>query len=310
MDAFEKLKTSIKNCFYPNKSSKQNSNKGDIEDSSLCSLLDYQERQKYKFKFENNMRNEIDSLRLSLIPPIYFTINISLYLILFYLKLKNNITLNNDYIFNKITFPGFFELYKVNTLIFHLYYSISSILGFIITVIIFNTLKQKVEASKAKTILNSLILYILLFFGLIYNMGTLVVSFIPYATDYYNFDDQKTTLFYQAIFINLQFCLSIFGLFSLIISLNPKIESKKKNNFWLALKLIVFSYLLILTILYLMILLNSYNMVNIFNNPNYVKKHFELSLCILPYSISFLSNLFVLSFYNEMNSVYASLNNS
>jgi len=315
MDSFEKLRCSFKNCFISNKTAKQNliskQKKGDIENASLCSLIDLKDRQKFKFKFDNEIKDEIDTISLSLVPPIYFIINISLFLILFFLKFKNNIQLNNDlYYSNKVVFPSFYELYKVNSLIFHIYYSISVILGLIITILVYNYVKKKLNFAKENLYIKYVILTFLLLFGLIYNLGTLLISFIPYFTTYYSLNEQQNIIYYQAIFINSQFGLYVFGVLSLIVLLNYKYNNKVntyKDNFWIALKIIVFTFLLILTIVYLMILLNSYNLLTFLNSIN---KKFEYSLSLLPYPICFLSNLFVFTFYYELNSVNASLKNS
>lgn len=180
-DVFENLRN------WLNKKDKTNTNykrpnKADMEDSSLCSLLDYQEKQNYKFS-KKKAKAENDSIKLSMLNPIYTTINLSLIIILISLKINNQIQLKNDKMLYNIIVPSYYDLYIVNPIIFHLYKSIEGLIGFCIVYVLYSTANLKIEYIRDKSFSSQLKLIFLLMFGLIFNLTAIIEAFIPYLSN-------------------------------------------------------------------------------------------------------------------------------
>jgi hypothetical protein len=178
IEVFEKIKD-----FFGYKEKKfstpKGSNKAEKEDSSLCSLLDYQERQNYKFSKQNAKANA-DSIKLSVLNPIYTAINISLIVILLGLKVHHNVPMSHDKVIKGMSIPCYFELYKINPVVFHIYHCLSGVLGYGIIYVLYSSLKLKLEYIKDKMIFSHVKLVSLLLFGSLFNLCTFVESFIPY----------------------------------------------------------------------------------------------------------------------------------
>lgn len=178
IEVFENLKNWLNNKEKKNFSIKRFP-KGEMEDSSLCSLLDYQERQNYKFS-NKKAKAKNDSFKLSILNPIYTTINISLIIILISLKSYNHIQLDNDKKFYNIVVPSYFELYQVNPLIFHVYKSLEALLSFFIFYVLYSTAKLKIENIRDMNRLSQFKLIFILMFGMLYNLASIIEAFIPY----------------------------------------------------------------------------------------------------------------------------------
>ena len=82
------------------------------------------------------------------------------------------------------------------------------------------------------------------------------------------------------------------------------IEQSKK---WIAVKIIILIYLIVFNIFYIAILMIKYKIIEIYFTFDSIRIQSEYALSIFPYAINLFSALFVLSFYDEMKSVYASL---
>jgi hypothetical protein len=170
------------NKFFQKTDKKNSNTKGssklEKEDSSLCSLLDYQEKQNYNFSKKNAKAND-GSVKLSMLNPVYTTINISLIIILLSLKFYHAVPLSHDHVFFKVPVPCYYQLYQVNLLIFHIYNSILGILGFLIMYILITTAKLKLEFIRDTSNTSQLKLIMLIIFSLLYNVSAMIEAFIP-----------------------------------------------------------------------------------------------------------------------------------
>lgn len=177
IDVLDKLK-----YFFKKKDKKNNYSKGSYkqekEDSSLCSLLDYHEKKNYNFSKKNAQAND-GSVKLSMLNPVYTTINISLIIILLSLKFYHAMPLSHDHVFFNITVPCYFQLYMVNPLIFHIYYSIIGLLGFLIMYILYTTAKLKLDYIKDNGNIFQLKRMLLIVFGLMFNVSSMIEAFVP-----------------------------------------------------------------------------------------------------------------------------------
>ncbi len=253
--------------------------------------------------FPNSVKKtkpEEDSFKIRLLPSIYLGVNVSLILILLFIKYNKNFISQNDLVTKSfIVLPDFFDLYKVNNLIFHCYNIILSIVGFLISFLLYNLHYNQQAALKKNQFVYTYRLYFMLFFGIISNIFLLVISFTPKISDlelnkefiFQNKIRLNQLFFIGHIFFSCLFCTLSLCSLNLINSAN---EASRKN--WLGFKLIILIYFIIFTLFYVIILCFKHNLVNFQIN---LETNYNYSLIIMPYVISFLNSLFIFSFYYE-----------
>jgi hypothetical protein len=249
---------------------------------------------------EKKTKAEEDSFKIRLLPSIYLGINVSLILILLFFKYNKNFISQNDLVTKTfIVLPDFFDLYKVNNIIFHCYNIILSIVGFLISFLIYNLLYNQVVAQRKNDFYYTSRLYLMLFFGILSNIFLLIISFTPKISDlelnkelkFLNKIRLNQLFFIGHIFFSCLFCTFSLVSLNLINSANEASRTK-----WLGYKFIILIYLIIFTLFYVIIVCFKHNLVNYQINS---ETNYSYSLIIMPYVISFLNSLFIFSFYYE-----------
>lgn len=112
--------------------------------------------------------------------------------------------------------------------------------------------------------------------------------------------------FNVTLFIISTFSLTIFTvlLVSNIYNLKGSFEESKMS---LAIKITMLIYLVCFSIFFIAILLDKYKVIEIAISWQTIKDRFDHALYVLPYAIKLFSCLLILSFYDEMNSVYVGI---
>jgi|LauGreDrversion4_2_1035121.scaffolds.fasta_scaffold1093559_1 hypothetical protein len=113
-------------------------------------------------------------------------------------------------------------------------------------------------------------------------------------------------LFYLFLFIINTFSIIIFGTIMLAISnrYQEKLELSKK---WFNSKLILLVYLTIFSLYYLALILDQFKIIHLNLTFETVKNNVEYAMHLLPYLIKLFSSFLILSYYDEMKSVYIGL---
>ena len=294
---FETLKNTLSSAFRGEKKFlKSNETYKDIEENS--SLINY-DRRNYNLP-TNKCNIENGSFNIRLLPSLYLAINFSLMVIMFIFKYSNKMIFSDDFInSNGLVFPDFYELYKVNNVVFHSYELVLSILGLLICFLIFSLLFNNLVLMKRDSFQFTYKLYLMLFSGIISNIFLLVISFTPRINDLNinkEFHIETKIKFNQFLFL-LHIFFSIlfysFSLCSLKMTVDSNQESRKK---WVCFKLIILIYLVVLLFFYIMILLYKNTLVRL--NVN-LEVNYSYSLIILPYLISMLNSMYMFTFYYE-----------
>jgi len=223
-----------------------------------------------------------------------------LIIILLSIKFSNSISFSSEITLNNnIKLANYFDLNKVDPLIFHISTCSCSIIGFMITIILFFILKRKydeVNISKFKLIN-------LFLFGLLVNLLQFLIGVLPIIQD----NDHYNKVFYKEIKINInQFlflnlnlftvCFGFYSFFAIDLASNNKEDNNNKSNDWKVYKIIILIYLTFSLFVYMLFLLDSCGYINF----NFNKKHSNYILGLFPYFIHTLNGLLWFSFYFEL----------
>jgi hypothetical protein len=310
MSVFEKLKEKIQNLFFLKKkdcSVPVKSARPELTEETTL-LIDTTERFKPK---ESRGYLVTNVSNLSLLPPLYLFINVATIVILLIYKLKDNVTFKNDILIGDTKVTNYFNLFKVNHFVFHLYTCANSITGVIFVFLLFSLLKQKFKSPENEK--HSFKLHILLILGFLTHLISLGVGFIPYVDNYKQanhimLNEIKIELS-QFLFLTMNFFFILFGIYSLIclnVLRNYKVRNEAKEN-WFIYKVITLIYLSCFTVIYLLILLFKNKVISFGLSENALAKHQNYVLALFPYFIHILSGLLIFSFYYEFKSVNLTL---
>ena len=250
---YDTVKNKI-NSFFKGKSPKYTETQKDIEENSVL-LRKFEGRKSLSINKKPN--TDDSSLNIRLLPSLYFGVNLSLIFILLILKFNNNVIFEDDLVTKEVILPDFFDLYKVNNLVFHCYEIVLSILGFLITFFVYNLFYNIFVEQKMNSFKYMYKLHLMLIFGMISNIFLLIISFTPSLNDLninQDFLIETKIKLDQFIFIIHIFFSILFYTFSLCclkMTSVSNVDSKKK---WLSFKLVILIYLLVLSFFYVIVL--------------------------------------------------------
>ncbi len=311
---FEGIKDKVVNLFKGNnKNSTENnkklrSNHPDIENSSLCSLLDEQERKNnaiLRRKFLESS-NTIKNNRLSTLTLIYLVLNISQIASLLFIKWYQAIELESDIKFHHTVIPNFFKLKNINPIVFNIFTLTVAVVGLLIILSLF--IVAKLDRYQ-KIIKNSQFgLYALLVFGVISQIIQVLIAYLVFNNDIGNINKElkkETSLeIEELIFLSYLIFFELFGVFAsielyMIQSLNVNNYEKKEN--WTSYKVICLMYLITFTIIYLFVFLHKNNLIGMMlKNMKYIETYYDIILAVFPYTLHIIIGLFMVTFYNDL----------
>lgn len=310
MNVFEELKLNIQQFF--------NRNKKGLEKPSNVSRPEQAEETTLFIEDLTPMRPKENKgilvsnvSRLSLLPCLYLFINFGTLVVLMIYKFLQNIVFENDILVGEAKVTNYFNLYRINPFVYHLYTCSNSIIGIILVFLLYTVLKQRFQVPEFKD--HTFKLGIMLVNGMLFNLLQLGMGFIPYVDNYKSANELmakeiKIDLT-QLLFLSMIFFSILFGIYSLIALnlIKSKTIKNKQNENWFAYKAITLIYLCFFTIVYLVVLMHSQNVINIGLNPNSLTKHYNYILALFPYFIHILNGILIFSFYFELKFVNLTL---
>jgi len=264
------LRGKIENFFSGSKTNEHTSKKIslpklDIENSSLGSLIDVQERKnnailRWKYlQVTTNMNYKLSSLTL-----IYWVLNISLLIVLLSLRNFNNtnvITGNNDVDAESKGLADFFHLELANPIIFNIFTIATAMVGFIIVTSIFIIAKNERQTKIIKS--NKFSLYMTLIFGLFSQFLHVIIGYHPFFKEVNQinkfFKKEFSVELHQLIFISYLITFELFAVFATIEISTFQVTNvnlQESNENWNSYKLITLMYLIIFTAIYIFVFLH------------------------------------------------------
>jgi len=194
---------------------------------------------------------------------------------------------------------------RVSPLFYHIYSTINTLVGLTLVLILFDEIKQRFKVPEFKS--HYYILYILLIFGFMTNLLNFSIGFVPYIEDEIIAINQEIKkgiifdlsqlLFLSMIFFSIAFAVySIFSI-SLIKKKQPKINIDKDE--WIRNKIIIIATLSLASIFYIIVLIEKKNNYH-FLFEDFINKHHNIIILLMPYFIHVLNGILVFSYYYEL----------
>jgi uncharacterized membrane protein len=116
-------------------------------------------------------------------------------------------------------------------------------------------------------------------------------------------------LFYQLLFIISMFSACVFGM-AMVSILSKMKDIFQQSQKWFAIKLAVLVYLTVFSIFYLALLLDRFKIIQLTISIENIRDRFEYGVFIMPFIIKLFTSILVLSFFDEMKSLYVGISNS
>jgi hypothetical protein len=318
----EKYKLVLKNSFCCKRREKESNT---YQSSKILKCSEFEEtgsnnddREKsYTYNLSSNTRGILTNnfATLSIIPSLYLLTSIFTLLILLFLKYKHKISFPSDMQIGDLKIPNYYELAKVNPLIFYIYTCITSLTGLCIVFILFSVLKQRFKVPEYQD--HTFKLYIMMIFGFISNLLNFAKGFYPYIENYDNLvreiqKDIKIDLSHL-LFLTLIFFSVLFSVYSLTVLDLIRTKHHNGNAFalnednWYNFKIITLCYLCIFTLIYVIFLLHDNNIYLMKIFQSYVDEHLVFVVTVFPYFIHVINAVLVFSFYFELKYVNLAL---
>lgn len=306
LGVFEKLKQTIQESFFlKNKEKHTPDLKEGFEQNEDTTILIETSNKRIKNEDETSVFSS-NVTKLSILPSLYLFINVFTIIIILFYKVKYNFTYTNDIMVGQSKIINYFNLFKANPFVYHLYTSSNSLIGILLVLSLFNVLKQKFIFHGLENHIFKL--NIMFTFGFLTNFILFGTSFIPYLDNYEVTNEQMRKEFKielsQFLFLTMIFFSISFGIYSLIaINLLSKRSEKCKNlDNWFLYKMITIIYLISFTVIYLIVYLHKNDCVSLGLNAASLSKHYNYILALFPYFIHFLNGVLAFSFYFELKS--------
>ena len=217
------------------------------------------------------------------------------------IKYLNNTRYEHDLIRNNYYTPYFFDLGRINPILFHLQSLLLPFLGSWIVYFLYFTMIKRVKLVALDN--NRNLLNLLLFFGLFSNFVLLLFGILPYLNNFESINNEvKQEINFnlsEMLFIIYNFLSCLYFIISIYESDKLVKMSIDKNKYykWKNIKIIVVIYMLIFTILYLLV--NTYK--DKFKSDEGLFIKINYCLIVLPYLINCLHSIFIVTFYFELN---------
>ena len=281
----------------------------DIENSSLCSLLDEQEyknnqhiRKKYlEASTIPNKKNKLSTLTL-----IYLILNFSILIFMISLKEVNNLHLDSDRAYGNTKLPKYFHLKQVDPIIFNMLSVISAVIGLIIVLAIYLIANNDRNKKIIKT--NKFCLNFALLFGVISQLIQIFMAYDVFLTQIKNINiELKKAVsieLEEIIFIFYVIIFELFGIFSSIelsrVQETNAINLEEKEK-WLSYKVISLMYLIMFTFIYVFVFLHKSTLLGLqLSNMEYLFVYYKIILSVFPYIIHINIGIFMFTFYEDL----------
>jgi hypothetical protein len=257
-------------------------------DESFHSLIE-QEKKPIK-------RPNVNRLYMFLIFPIlYLLVSIAMPMILLIIKVNKKLIFESDIKVENYTIANYFDLSLINSVIYKAYTCGSFISGFIIVLVLFLTLNQRFKVPEYQD--NTIKLYMMLLFGLISNLFNLYRGFYDFIR--INLPDLFINMSPEALFLSWIIFSIFFSIYSL--SMIDLLRTQRINETsWYVYRIILVSFLSIITIVYTSFLLYKNNYVNKYTANNFIIENMSYVLGMFPYFIHTINALMMFCYYFEI----------
>ena len=248
-------------------------------------------------------------INISYLPMTYLIVSISAFVGMLIISSYKDLpkSLYNQVGPNKYLVINYFEICKINPLVYHLFQSCTSFLGIFIVTMLFFSIKSKSKNFYQNS--GYLQIYLSCVFGIISFILLLVEGVMPLLGDVGTYNallkseigiNLPNFVFLTRLFFSLLFMLT-FLLVVWNLNLNyDQSEESEMNNTWFNYKLITLIYLGFFTFIYVFVLLHHNKIIfsefSLATNYNYT----SYILTIFPYLLHCLNDLMIFTFSFEL----------
>lgn len=252
-------------------------------------------------------------INLSFVPRMYIVLSVSTILLMFILSrnAKLDLSFYSEVCLNGVLIMNYFELPRINGLVFYIINSLVSLFGILMITSIYLVMKNLDPNNYKMTVFKRLGLYSLFFFGMISNLVQFfsgLFSLISYEKKYEGitfFSDFFS--FYETLFIIQILFNVLFGLMCILLKTTFRSDGNKYYS-WFDFKVITIFYILVFTLIF--VFMKLYNKKKILSTLNieFLNGNSLFIIGVFPYFIYFMNSMFYFLFYDDVKSIHLSMN--
>ncbi len=267
--------------------------------------------EKYSFyKITNNTKGYLTNnvATLSILPVIYLLSSLLIIIILLFIRYIHMIEFSTDIKFKNIKIPNYFDLPKINPIIYNIYTCSTSITGLSIVLILYSVLKQRFKVPEFQN--HYVKLNIMMVFGLCANFINFAKGISwPIFESYYNIvKDYQPNLeidlshlgFLFFVFFTILFSVYSIANLNLLRGRNSLNANRMNEDIWYLYKFISLIYLCFFTLVYIAFLLHGSKIFKIGFLENIIKDNYVTVIAMFPYFIHVINAVLMFTFYFEL----------
>ena len=227
----------------------------------------------------------------------------------------NKIEFATDIKLKNLKIPNYYDLPKINPIVYNIYTCSTSITGLAIVIILYSVLKQRFKVPEFQT--HSFKLKIMMLFGLISNFLNLAKGITPpMLENYYNIVkeiqpnleiDFSHLTFLTFIFFTILFSVYSLSILSLIRGKNNLNSNRMNEDVWYLYKFVTLIYLCFFTLVYIAFLLHGSKIIKIGLFENLINEYYSTVISLFPYFIHVINSVLMFTFYFELKFVNLAL---